>query len=139
VPQHLRAEDLRDLLFLAAQRFSLRRSAPSRVKKSALSGRGELQTTQTDAYRRSPVVAAEINWDTLAGRFIEARTRRCVTRRQASRRAGYQSETTVRRYESGAVAEPREDVVGRFAKALGCDPMWLMYGRGDPAWSEDWA
>ncbi len=78
------------------------------------------------------MVTAEINWDTLAGRLIETRTRKGLTRRQAAKLAGYSSETTLRRYENGQVAAPREDTVVRFANALNCDPAWLMYGRGNP-------
>lgn len=81
------------------------------------------------------MVAAEIKWDTIAGRLIEGRTRRGLTRRQAAALAGYSSETTLRRYETGQVTGPREDTVGRFAEALGCDPVWLMYGRGEPNWT----
>jgi transcriptional regulator with XRE-family HTH domain len=81
---------------------------------------------------------AEINWDTLAGRLIEARTRRGLTRRQLCARAGYSSETTLRQYETGTVIQPREDIMARFSAALGCDPFWLMYGRGEPHWDAEW-
>jgi transcriptional regulator with XRE-family HTH domain len=81
------------------------------------------------------MVAAEINWNTLAGRLIEARTRRGLTRRQACAAAGYASDQPLRDYENGKVHHPHEDVMLRFANALGCDPVWLMYGRGEPNWT----
>jgi transcriptional regulator with XRE-family HTH domain len=80
------------------------------------------------------VVAAEIRWDTFAGRLIEARMHRGLTRRQTCDLAGYTSDSTLRWYETGRVLRPREDIVHRFATALGCDPVWLMYGRGEPNW-----
>lgn len=78
------------------------------------------------------MVAESIAWDTLAGRLTEARTRRGLTRPQLAKAAGYNSASTVRRYERGGVLVPREDVVYRLAAALGVDPVWLLYGRGEP-------
>jgi transcriptional regulator with XRE-family HTH domain len=80
------------------------------------------------------MVAAITNWDTIAGRMTEARTRRGMTRAMLAAAAGYKSASTVYRYELGKVAEPHTDVVFRFAQALGCNPMWLMYGREEPGW-----
>jgi transcriptional regulator with XRE-family HTH domain len=80
------------------------------------------------------MVAADIAWDTIAGRLIEGRAHRGLTRAQLSTAAGYTGHMTLWRYENGQVAEPRESAVYRFADALGCDRLWLMYGRGEPNW-----
>lgn len=116
-------------------RLGLRRYALSREPSFAKSSEIKLQTAQTGSYPARPVVATEIKWDTLAGRLIEGRTYRGLTRRQLCKLAGYSSETTLRQYESGRIMQPREDIVHRFADALGCDPVWLMYGRGERNWS----
>lgn len=77
----------------------------------------------------------EIQWETLGGRMIEARTRVGLTRRQAAEAAGYASVNTLYRYELNEVKVPREDVVDRFASLYGTNSLWLMYGRGDAGWS----
>ena len=81
------------------------------------------------------LAAMEIHWDTFPGRMIEARTRCGLTRSQAAAKAKYKSDSTLRRYELG-IGIPREDIVFRYAKLYGCDPFWLLYGRGEPKWRE---
>src|SRR5262249_30395934 len=78
-----------------------------------------------------------IRLESLAARLVYARAYRGISRLELARRAGYSSDTTVRRYERrGAVAQPHAPVVHRFADALGCDRVWLQIGRGEPHWQE---
>lgn len=82
--------------------------------------------------------AADIKWDSFSGRLREARTTRGLTRQALSVRAGYSSIDTVKRYENAPPAAPQDDVVYRLADALGVNPLWLMFGRGDPGYRSDW-
>jgi hypothetical protein len=145
-------EELHDLVVLVGQAWQsmfgslatvplpLIRSASYRLEPSGTSisgntGESELQPLQSGPYPPAPmVVAAEIAWDTLAGRLIEGRAYRGMTRPQLSTAAGYIGSTILWRYETGAVAAASETAVYRFADALGCDRLWLMYGRGEPNW-----
>jgi transcriptional regulator with XRE-family HTH domain len=77
----------------------------------------------------------EIQWETLGGRLIEARTRLGLTRRKAALAAGYSSASVLGRYERNDVSVPREDIVSRFADLYGVNTLWLMYDRGEPGWS----
>jgi ribosome-binding protein aMBF1 (putative translation factor) len=105
--------------------------------KSGKSGLLDLNGRLVGSYVAA-VHAPEIRWETLGGRIIEARYHRRMSRAQLARRAGYRSQSTVIRYENGEAESPQEEVVFRFADALGCNPLWLMYGRGVPGWKDDW-
>jgi Helix-turn-helix domain len=146
----LGAEEFRDLLSAARAvwrvlvapdavaapmpRAGLRRNALTRVGNLAKSGQDELQTARNGSYPAAPMVAAELHEETFATRLADTRRRRGFTRRQLCTLAGYSSETTLRQYESGRVAAPRDNIVFRFAEALGVDSVWLLTGRGDPNW-----
>jgi hypothetical protein len=111
------------------------------INSPANTGKPVFDSLPGPAYRRDVLMAGDttgIQWDQLAGRLIEARYHRRLTRKQLSQRAGQNREHTLRRYELGNVKELHEDVVFAFADALGCNPLWLMYGRGDPGYHDDW-
>jgi hypothetical protein len=113
-------------------------SAPTTTWNSGKSGNPGLASPESATYRHGAMAMAateNIHWDSFHGRMIEARTRRGLTRLQAARKAGYKSDTTLRRYEL-ATGVPREDIVFRYAEVYGCDLFWLMYGRGEPGWRE---
>lgn len=96
-----------------------------------------MQPAEPDAYGEGMGSAVtEVKWDTLGGRMIEARTRRGLSRRQAADALGYASTSTILRLERNEVTLPQEQVVFRFANEYGCSRVWLMYGRGEPEWSE---
>ncbi len=75
--------------------------------------------------------------ETIVDRFAYTLAYRGVTPGQLGIRAGL-ARSTVLRYIRGQVAVPREDIVKRFADALGCDPVWLLHGWGEPGWAADW-
>jgi ribosome-binding protein aMBF1 (putative translation factor) len=120
----------------------LHRFAPVRTKVPANSVNPFFDESGEPSYRRAVLVAQEavnqIQWDALGGRLLEARYERRITRKELAQRAGYTRENLIRRYEFGEIADPQEDVVFRFAEILGCNPLWLMWGRGVPGYQQDW-
>jgi Cro/C1-type HTH DNA-binding domain len=76
---------------------------------------------------------------TIVDRFAIALAYRGITPAQLALRAGDSGRTTVYRYVNGTVAYYRQNIVARYAKALGCSPLWLTFGNGwDPEWAPDW-
>src|SRR5262245_46003971 len=93
----------------------------------------------TQAWNTVVDVAAQPK-ETIVDRFAYALAYRGITPAQLALRAGDSGRTTVLRYVRGQVCVYRQDIVARYAKAFGCDPVWLMLGptSAAPNWDPDW-
>jgi hypothetical protein len=106
------------------------------IGKSADTAKYGLQQRETQRYGRDPMAA--MPQETIVDRFAYALAYRGLTPAQLALRAGDSGRTTVLRYVRGDVAVYRQDIVARYADALGCDAVWLLLGRGEPGWAPDW-